>query len=59
MSLIDWIILIAAAAVVAGSLAAWRIRKRKGKTGCGGSGCIGCPHAGGCSDKPAGNDTDR
>ena len=28
----DWIILAAAVAVVAGSLAAWRIRKKKGKT---------------------------
>lgn len=31
----DWIILAAAVAVVVGSLAAWRIRKKKGKTGCG------------------------
>ena len=47
----DWIILAAAVAVVAGSLAAWRIRKKKGKTGCGGSGCAGCPHAGSCEQK--------
>lgn len=56
----DWIILAAAVAVVAGSLAAWRIRKQKGKTGCGGSGCAGCPHAGSCGEKPADkSDTDR
>lgn len=51
----DWIILAAAVAVVAGSLAAWRIRKKKGKTG-----CAGCPHAGSCGEKPADkSDTDR
>lgn len=51
----DWIILAAAVAVVVGSLAAWRIRKKKGKTGCGGSGAPAVPTRGAAEKSPPTN----
>lgn len=48
MNPIDWIILIGAVAIVAGSIWAWLRRKKTGKTGCG-CGCSTCPHGSTCS----------
>lgn len=47
MELIDWIVLIGAVAVVAGSFVAWLRRKKKGVNGCG-CGCSTCPHGSTC-----------
>lgn len=51
----DWIILAAAVAVVAGSLAAWRIRKKKGKTGAAAPAAPAVPTRGAAEKSPPTN----
>ena len=52
MDWIDWVILGAVGALVAGIVVYLIKQKKKGKGGCG-CGCSGCPHAGACSSVPA------
>lgn len=52
MGVTEIIIAAVAAAVVAGVIIAYAIRKAKGKTGCSScSECSGCPHAAACKAK--------
>ena len=53
MGAIEIVIIVAAAAIVAGVAISAIVAKKRGKGGC--SGCAGCPYAGKCSGSGSGN----